>query len=82
MEEWDESLKCVYCLLWAAAEGSGGGFLDRLVSEGPSFGERSFGIWVWSGTRTLSHISLQRSPQSFKGVFAVGSGKVRKGRDR
>lgn len=57
MEEWGESLKCVYCLVGAAAEASGSGFLDRLVSEGSSFGERSFGLWVWSRIRTLSHIS-------------------------
>lgn len=55
--------------------------MDGLVSEGPSFGERSFGIWVWSGTRTLSHISLEGSLQSFKGVFSGGSGRVRKGRE-
>lgn len=50
----------------------GGEFLNLLVSEGSNFEEKSFGIWVWSGIRTLSHISLERSLQSFKGVFAGG----------
>lgn len=44
--------------------------------------ERGPLVFGSGGTRTLSSISLERSLQSFKGVFAGSSCKVRRSRDR